>query len=396
LKIFYQNNIDDDLLPTTMANVAMVVTNACDPDPRVIQSAKWLTEQGHQVTIHAYDRQQTSSAMSLIDDVKITRYHLGKSPYGGLFKTGLGIRKFQKSVFSKLINESPDVVVCHDADTLVVGCNLKRKLGTKLVFDMHDLQHTWVLMPNPKSLIRKVISKAMQRKLLQRLKYVEQIFTSSGALEGGVCPGFEQWLLKHGHASIVIENRPETAEQVSLPNRQKWVVSHIGRIRDLASIKLLLEAVKLIPELQRPVLHIAGDGTEYNRVKHEIEQFSNNFALQHVFAKSFQKSELRSMLEQTNIMYAMYNPERGNIADGALSTKMFDAASLGIPSIVNADCLMGEICMVENLGKSVVWGNSEALKNALLDLKESRVKLEKTAQDVKSEYIKIFKNLLNN
>ena len=88
-----------------MANVAMVVTNACDLDPRVMQSAKWLTEQGHQVTIHAYDRQQTSGAISLIDDVKIVRYHLGKSPYGGLFRTGLGIRKFQKSVFSKLIIE---------------------------------------------------------------------------------------------------------------------------------------------------------------------------------------------------------------------------------------------------------------------------------------------------
>ena len=102
-----------------MANVAMVVTNACDPDPRVMQSARWLTEQGHQVTIHAYDRQQKSRPSSMIDDVKIIRYHLGKSPYGGLFKTGLGIRKFKKSVFSKLILESSDVIVCHDADTLV-------------------------------------------------------------------------------------------------------------------------------------------------------------------------------------------------------------------------------------------------------------------------------------
>ena len=379
-----------------MANVAMVVTNACDPDPRVMQSARWLTEQGHQVTIHAYDRQQTSGAISLIDDVKIVRYHLGKSPYGGLIKTGLGIRKFQKSVFAKLIIEAPNVVVCHDADTLVIGCKLKRKLGTKLVFDMHDLQHTWILMSNPKSLIRKIISKAMQRKLLQRLKHIDHIFTSSGALEGGKYLGFEQWLLKHGHASIVIENRPETAEQVSLPNSENWTVSHIGRIRDLASIKLLLEAVKLIPELQRPILHIAGDGTEYNRVKQEIEQFSDNFGLQHVFAGSFHKSNLRSLLEQTNVMYAMYNPERGNIADGALSTKMFDAASLGIPSIVNADCLMGEICMVENLGKSVVWGDSEQLKNALLEVKRSRVELQKTVSDFKIEYIKNFENLLNN
>ena len=377
-----------------MANVAMIVTNACDPDPRVMQSARWLTELGHKVTIHAYDRQQVSSAVSSIDDVKVVRYHLGKSPYGGLLTTGLGIRKFQNSVYSKLIVECPDVIICHDADTLVVGCKLKRKSGAKLVFDMHDLQHTWVLMPNPKSLIRKAISNVMQRKLLQRIKHVDQIFTSSGALEGGTYPGFNQWLLKHGHNSTVIENRSELAEQMSLPNSQNWTVSHIGRIRDLASIKLLLEAVKLIPVSQRPILHIAGDGAEYDQVKREIEQFCDNFGLKYVIGKSFQKDDLRSMLEQTNIMYAMYNPERGNIADGALSTKMFDAASLGIPSIVNADCLMGEICEVENLGKSVPWGDSVELKDALLELRGSRVKLEKTLLDFKFEFVKNFENLL--
>lgn len=379
-----------------MANVAMIVTNACDPDPRVIQSARWLTELGHEVTIHAYDRQQVSSGVSSIDDVKIVRYHLGKSPYGGLLKTGFGIRKFQNSVYSKLIVESPDIVVCHDADTLVVGCKLKRKLGLKLVFDMHDLHHTWVLMPNPKSLIRRVISKVMRRLLIQRLEQVDLIFTSSGALEGGTYPGFKEWLLKHGHDSIVIENRPEHVEQMSLPSSENWTVSHIGRIRDLASLRQLLEAVKLIPELRRPILHIAGDGTEYNQVKREIKQFSDNHGLTYLFEKSFQKSDLFSILEQTNIVYAMYNPERGNIADGALSTKMFDAASFGIPSVVNANCLMGEICEVEKLGKSVIWGDSVELKNALLDLRESRVKLEKTLSDFKFEYVKNFENLLDN
>ena len=336
------------------------------------------------ITIHAYDRQQSSNAISIIDDVKIIRYHLGKTPYGGLMKTGLGIRKFQKSVLSKLVIKSPDVVFCHDADTLAVGCKLKRKLGIKLVFDMHDLQHTWIMMPNPKSPVRKLISIVMQRKLVKRLKYVDLIFTSSGALENRKYPGFEQWLMEHGHTSLVIENRPEFVQQLPLPNSDNWTVSHIGKIRDLASIKLLLEAVKLIPSGQRPILHIAGDGTEYKQVKQEIEKFSNSFGLNFVIEKSFKKSDLPSMLKETNVMYAMYNPERGNIADGALSTKMFDAASLGIPSIVNADCLMGEICMVESLGKSVAWGNSEALKNALLELKEVRVVLEKT--------VSVFKN----
>ena len=57
---------------------------------------------------------------------------------------------------------------------------------------------------------------------------------------------------------------------------------------------------------------------------------------------------------------------------------------------------MGEICMVENLGKSVVWGDSEQLKNALLEVKRSRVELEKTVSDFKIEYIRNFENLLNN
>ena len=56
---------------------------------------------------------------------------------------------------------------------------------------------------------------------------------------------------------------------------------------------------------------------------------------------------------------------------------------------------MGEICIFENLGKSVAWGDSEQVKNALLELKESRVKLQKTVSDFKSEYIKNFENLLN-
>ena len=38
-----------------MGHVAMLVTNACAPDPRVLRQARWLVEAGHQVTVHAFD-----------------------------------------------------------------------------------------------------------------------------------------------------------------------------------------------------------------------------------------------------------------------------------------------------------------------------------------------------
>ena len=61
-----------------MARIAMVVTNACSPDPRVIRHARWLVQEGHEVTVHAFDRQQEFSMSELIDGVRIMRYHLEK------------------------------------------------------------------------------------------------------------------------------------------------------------------------------------------------------------------------------------------------------------------------------------------------------------------------------
>jgi hypothetical protein len=68
-------------------------------------------------------------------------------------------------------------------------------------------------------------------------------------------------------------------------------------------------------------------------------------------------------------MYAMYEPQRGNILQGALPVKMFDAASFGVPTVVNADCLMGEICQEEDLGLPAAWGDAESISAALLSLR---------------------------
>ena len=377
-----------------MANVAMVVTNACDPDPRVINSARWLVEAGHCVTIHAYDRQHFSEQESEIDGVLISRYHLGKSPYGGLVKTALGLRKFTKKAISLISKSKPDVINCHDADTLKVGCSIKKLLGIPLVVDMHDLQHTWILMPNPNSLFRQIASRRMKKNFLNKLTNVDLIITSSGSIENGKYPGFKEWLTSFGFESTVVENRPIKAIQIPLPNEDSWTVSHIGRIRDVDSIELLLEAIQIIPKVQRPKLLIAGDGTSWEKAKRIIESFSQEYEIKYDIKGSYQKEDLEKLLKETNVMYALYDPARGNINDGALPVKMFDAASLGIPSIVNSNCLMAEICEREKLGISVEWGNSQALSEALLNQRNKRVQLENTASQFREVYLSKFHSLL--
>ena len=377
-----------------MANVAMVVTNACDPDPRVINSARWLVEAGHSVTIHAYDRQHSSQQESDSDGILISRYHLGKSPYGGLVKTALGLRKFTKKAILLISKSKPDVIICHDADTLKVGCSIKKSLGIPLVLDLHDLQHTWVLMPNPDSLFRKMVSRRMKKIFLNKLTNVDLIITSSGSIENGKYPGFKEWLSSFGFESTVIENRPIKTIQIPLPNEDSWIVSHIGRIRDMDSIELLLESIKIIPKNQRPKLLIAGDGTSWNKAKKKIEQFSQEYQIESEIKGSYQREDLQNLLGGANVMYALYDPARGNINDGALPVKMFDAASFGIPTIVNSNCLMAEICENEKLGVSVEWGKSKALSEALLSQRNIRVKLEKTAHQFREVYLSKFHTLL--
>ena len=377
-----------------MANVAMVVTNACDPDPRVINSARWLSKAGHNVTIHAYDRQHTAELESVIDGVIIKRYQLGKSPYGGMLKTAIGIRKFHKHVLSNLLKSPPNIVVCHDADTLPVGCKLKKKLGVALIFDMHDLQHTWVLMPSPRSKYRKIISKIMKSRFLARLPQTDLILTSSGSIKDGVYPGLKEWLMSQGFESTVIENRPVEYSEFAIPKNANWVVSHIGRIRDISSIRLLFAAIKQMPQNQRPDICIAGDGPSWNLVKLELENFSKSNGLKFDITGSYDRNGLTKILQKTNVMYAMYDPLRGNILDGALPVKMFDAAAHNVPSVVNSNCLMGELCEQEQLGKSIEWNNSSMLADELLSLRDSRVNMDKTASDFENHYLEAFSKLL--
>ena len=93
-----------------MARIAMVVTNACSPDPRVLRHASWLVLEGHDVTVHAYDRQEQHPMSESHGGVRIMRYHLGKSPYGGMLKTALGIRTFNQNVSRGLATNQPQIV----------------------------------------------------------------------------------------------------------------------------------------------------------------------------------------------------------------------------------------------------------------------------------------------
>jgi glycosyltransferase involved in cell wall biosynthesis len=177
-----------------------------------------------------------------------------------------------------------------------------------------------------------------------------------------------------------------------IPNTE-WTVAYIGRVREIKSFHLLTKALELLPKSERPNIKIAGDGTATEDVHTHLLNESSRLGIHLNLHPAFDASTLPSLMEDVDVMFAMYAPERGNIKQGALPVKMFDAASFGIPSIVNSDCLMGEVCTNESLGLAVKWGDSEALSAALLSQREAVIALEEFGKEQHSAFLKAFEAL---
>ena len=364
-----------------MTHVAMIVSNPCDPDPRVEKEGAALIDAGYDVTIHAFDREEKREIETMVDGVKILRYRIGNTPRGAPnLVTGvrvlLGLRKFRKKVISNLHNNQPDIIHCHDADTLGVGLSLKSKFGIPLVFDMHDLAHTWARMEKPSSIFRRFISSIIERRLIRRIKKCDLVVTSSGAVSGTSHPGFREWIrrrVKNANV-VVVENRPLPSEKIS-PFPERFTIGYAGKIREITMFENLIKAVKSWPNEEIPKILIAGHGT----AEKQVDSLLSNSQIEVERIGQFSRVELPSIIEKMSVMYAVYPTLRGNILDGALPTKMFDAAMYGRPSIVNSGCLMGDIAAAEKIGVTVNHSDVDSLLSVLLEIskKHSEIKLER-------------------
>ena len=359
----------------------MVVTNACAPDPRVMRHAVWMHEAGYDVTVHAFDRDQSSPMSENHQGVRIMRYHLGTTPYGGTWRTYQGIRRFQRQVIRTLLNEPPALVYCHDADTLRVGMEIKTACGVPFVFDMHDLQHTWVRFASPQSTIRAMVANRMKNRMLRRSQAASVIITSSGKTDASANPGFVEWLAHHDRHASVVENRPSPpfGPEKTKPG-DPWTVGFIGRVRDKQAIASLVAAVRTLPPHNRPSLRIAGDGVAAAGVRSMLMSLVEAGELEAHVSGSFTQQELPEMIAGIDVMFAMYAPQRGNIMQGALPVKMFDAAAQGVPSVVNDGCLMGDVAIEEGLGCTATWGDTDSIANALVEAKTMVVALDITGE----------------
>ena len=124
---------------TTAKHVCMLLSNPFRPDTRVLKEAESLAAAGYRVTILCWDRQaELPRAETLPSGVAIERIHHVRSGYGIGFRQLLRLPRFWLALLTRLRRLRPDLLHCHDFDTLPPGLWYGRLRRLPVIYDAHE------------------------------------------------------------------------------------------------------------------------------------------------------------------------------------------------------------------------------------------------------------------
>ena len=345
-----------------MANVCLVVTNGCSPDPRVERHARWLAERDHEVTIFAWDRHHNLDGETIRHGYRILRKRMGRKAAS----SSVSIVR-QKEKFLKSLHGQFDLLIHNDSDSIRTP-NLK---ATYRILDLHDIAHAWPVMQKT-NFLRRYLSSRMKKQLKTSTNSYDGFFTSSP----GLAAYFEQ---EFAIQSTVVLNVRDSCPPAR-PKMKK--IGFFGRIRDYDAMVLLIESCKTIGF--NPIF--AGDGPSIYPL---IDQYQDID-----YRGQFDESKLAELMAEIDVMYAMYNPKTENIRQGALPVKMFDAAAYGRPTITTAGAPMGDFCLENKLGAVAPFGDVDAVSDAILEAYELDVVSGHTEEDEREKFMTLAESVL--
>jgi glycosyltransferase involved in cell wall biosynthesis len=119
--------------------IVMLLSNPFRPDPRVYKEALSLGRLGHRLTLVAWDRAaELAPDEALSPSVRIMRVQDVRSAYGVGAAQLRHLPRFWKACLSRLDQLDPDLVHCHDFDTLPAGLWWGLKHRRPVVYDAHE------------------------------------------------------------------------------------------------------------------------------------------------------------------------------------------------------------------------------------------------------------------
>jgi len=303
--------------------VLMLLTNAYDPDPRVMQEAKTLLGLGYRVRLLAWDRESKRPASECMDGVEVERVFLASTHGRGntqLFFYAWLYLKMLWRAWRTVFN----VVHCHDLDTLPIGFVLGKLKRKPIVYDAHE-SFPDMLEGSVHPIIRRWLVK-LENFFIRRTdllitvgEKLRRYFDDRGARHSVVVGN---WKRLNDYSRSAEQNQ-ELRRRLSIPNGALAVVCIIQLFVD-RKIQELLDAVEQAPDVY---LIVGGKGALEETVRRHA---AANSRIRYVGFVS--GNDIPAYTCAGDVVYYGFDPANPNARFSA-PNKLFEALAAGRPLI---------------------------------------------------------------
>jgi len=318
----------------------MLVSNRGFDDPRVCVEAEALAGSGRRVTVIGWDRDIDRDAALRQRNVDFLRLHLRSTHGRGLTQAAF-LAGFWCRAWAALRRLRPDVIHCHDLDTLPVGWVAAGCLRARLVFDAHENFPDMMAGHLPAAAVAAV--RRLERFLLPRCDLVitvgERLAEHYRALGARRVVVVGNW--KHpGDYRFTAEAVRKAREDLCLPDGTV-AICYIANLGPERRLKALLAAVAAD---RRFGCVIGGDGPQADVARAYAEGHPNIRYLGRV-----RPDRVPLVTASCDVIYYGMDESNPN-ARWSAPNKMYEAIAAGKPLLTNDFGEIGEVVRTAGCG----------------------------------------------
>ena len=316
-------------MPTTL----MLLSKPFVGDPRVNRESSSIVEAGYSVTVLAWNRDGRSVGDAPGNPSLEVDLIGPPCPKRNLLKFALKLPFFWLACLGKAKQKEFLIVHAHDFDTLPAGFLISKLQGRPFVYDAHESYAEMIAQDAPRFIGRLVhyLEKCLMRGAAVVLVANENVAKMIGAEDAIAilnCPG---------ESEIPIE----CFGRNDAPSKEKMLLGYFGT---LEPGRFILESVSAVAAQNRWRMVVGGDGTLAKTVKKASKgsasvEYLGQVPHEQVMKQSARCDALHVMLDPSNENYRISTPLR-----------LFEAMSLGIPSIVAKGTYPAEVVAREGCG----------------------------------------------
>ena len=309
-------------------HVVMLLSNPFRPDPRVLKEANSLTAISYQVSIICWDRaSEMKPEETLETGVHISRIQNVRSSYGLGIRQLLRIALFWLVTLPILNRLQPDLIHCHDFDTLPVGLLWGKLHRRAVIYDAHEY---YAELCKPRLF-------GVGGKLVHWLISVgERIGTRIASAVITVDKGLASIYRRSNRKVMIIGHYPNrilAAKSTPIFGRAELILIYIGRLSVDRGLLIYLDLLRNLREQGIPArLKLAGTFAPPNEEQRLIERcqgLENELDI----LGWIHYSQVPALLRTADVGLAILQPEPRYVK--ALPVKLFEYMAAGLPVVAS-------------------------------------------------------------